>query len=431
MKQALALLLCLSLWACSSETKTDEAMLEKDLQAVRDQLDTYKVAYYKFAKLALRSSAAPDRLPPELQAVSADMKHLSDAILGYRKTPPSERSALDHLMLFRNVSQLKSLVNDTDEDLLPTLTDVFEVQQSDSTGIPYTLLSGEEKLHRQNAEHAVMSAFELMLKDTGKDIALYECMKTDPDKLEDSELKTLLQFYRGFLFFEKQLYYLSEAEFTRNIAWLDANQEVELPFARTLFQWPGADDRSTHTAFHGMNHLVRGFDRQMMDRPIDEERALEDFEAFLVDARAIGLDNELVWSIEAYLYLKQEDQDKAIAALTKLRSSPLLSTTEQGQLDESIAYVRNRESGKALNGIYDKVFLSRIASKYILGVLAKVDWRKVMAEQDVPNTEAMFDALDGLHDFLQDVQKYSGSEGVDAAKDEVEGLWEKAKESIN
>jgi len=431
MKRALAIFLSLSLWACSSEKKTDEDLREKDRQALLDHLDTHNVALYKLAKVAVRSSAAPDQLPPELQAVSADLKHLSDAILDYGKTAPSERSAWDHLGLLRNYSKLRALINSTDEDLFPTLTDIIALQQSDSTGIPYTLLSGEEKLRTQNSEHTIMSAFALLLKGLGKDVALYECAKTDPDKLEDSELKSLLQFYRGFLFFEKQLHYLSEAEFTRNINWLDMDQDVELPFVRILFQWPGADDRSTHIAFHGMNHLVRGYDRLMMGRDVDEERALQDFDVFLADAKVLGLDNELIWSVEAYLSLKREDQEKAIAALTKLRSSELLSADEHTQLDASIAYVRDREPGKALNGLYDKVFLGKIVSKYLLSVLAKVDWRKLMIEQDVPNAGAMFDALDGLHEFLLNAEKYTGSKGVDAAKEGVKNIWDEAKKTIN
>lgn len=431
LNKTLAALFYLCLGACSVEESHDTTMLEKDRRIAHDRASTIKVDYYKVVKIATRSSVAQDRLPPELQALSADLAQVSAAVIGYTEIDPEERSIVDRLRLVRNLSKLRSMTTNVDEDVFPTLTDVFQMQRSDTTGIPYTLLSGEEKLHVQSGEHTVLSIFALLTKDLGEDISFYECLKTDAYRLEASEVKALIRYYRGLLFFQKGLYYMAEAEFSDNIAWVEANKDADPFFMRVVFQWRGSDDRTTNTAFHALNHLMRGLTRSMMDRKVDEERALDDFETFLDDAREIGLDNELVWSVEAYLYLKHEESDKAIASLTKLRSSPRLGANERKQLDTAIGYVRDREPGKALNGVYDKVLLGRIASEYLLSLLAEVDWKQLLVERGVPHAERMFEALDGLKAFITELEKYAGSEGGDAAEKGIKDLFHKAKEALN
>lgn len=242
----------------------------------------------------------------------------------------------------------------------------------------------------------------------------------------------MLQYFRGFLFFEKGLYYLSEDEISRNIDWLNNNEEVDLPYTRAMFQWGNLNNQQTHLGLHSLNHLFRGFDRLMMDREIDEKRALEDFEMFLKDAKEIGMDNEIVWSIETYLYLKNEENEKAILALKKLKTSTLLSSDDKEKLDESIEYVKNRKPGEVLNGVYDKYFLSKIATKYMFSILSKVDWKKVMKEQNVPHTEEIFKTMDNLKGFIENLEKYASTENLKEAgedlKNKGESLWNKAKE---
>lgn len=228
------------------------------------------------------------------------------------------------------------------------------------------------------------------------------------------------------------------SEFSQNINWLKAHPDIDLPYTRSMLKWSHLDNAKTHTGFDALNHLFRGVDRLMMKRKIDEQRALEDFQAFLNDAQEIGLDNEIVWSIEAYLYLKNEDRDKAIAAFKKLKTSKLLSQKEKKGIDESIEYIKNRKSGKVLNGFYDKYFLSKIATKYMLSVLAQVDWKKIMKENDVPHTDEMFETVDQFQDFLVKLQQYQNTEKLKEVGTEVgqdlkkkgKGLWDNAKDLL-
>lgn len=411
--------------SCFNKEKTDEELLEKDKIELKENLDSYKITTYKFGKILIRSSAEKDTISTEFLSFKKDLDKIFNKVVKYDVKNPENLSLLDYILIYRDYKKMEDFIMKTDEDVFPTLVDAFNVIYGDSISKKREYYKGKEKEYVQNIEHAILSAVVILSKDLGKEVSLYECTKTTPELLPDSEIKTLLQYFRGFLFFEKGLYYLSEDEISRNINWLNNNKNVDLPYTRAFFQWGNLDNESTHLGLHSLNHLFRGFDRLMMEREIDEKRALEDFEAFLKDANKIGLNNEITWSIETYLYLKNEENEKAIAALTKLKTSTLLSSEDKKRIDESIEYVKNREPDKVLNGFYDKFFLSRIATKYMYVILSKVDWEKVMKKQNVPHTDEIFKTIDNLKSFIDNLKKYGSTEEL---KNKGKSLWNKTKE---
>jgi hypothetical protein len=252
----------------------------------------------------------------------------------------------------------------------------------------------------------------LATRDLGAEVSLYECSKTQPDKLPDSEMKTLLQYVRGFLFFSNRFYYLSEDEISNNIKWLEKNKEVDLPYTRAFFNWGKLNNEQTHTAFHGLNHLFRGFDRLMMERSVDEERALDDFESFLEDAHKLGIQNETVWSIESFVYIKRGKKKEAIASLTKLKTSALLTESEKTSVQESIDYLKTREPDAKLNGIYDKFFISKIATRYVMAVLAKVDWEKLLKENKVSHAEEILATIAQFKAISAGMQNMTSTQAI-------------------
>jgi hypothetical protein len=430
-KIILVLLLTLTI-SCSDDDKTDKQLLENDKKELVENLDSYKVATYKFGKILIRASAEKNTISPEFQSFKSDLDRIFNKVVKYDLEDPESLTVLDYISIYRDYKKMEDFIMETDEDIFPTLIDAFNVVYGDSISRQREYLKGEEKIYIQNIEHSVLSAIVILSKDLGKEVSLYECSKTNPELLPDSEIKTLLQYIRGFLFYEKGLYYLSEDEISRNIDWLNNNKKVDLPYTRAMFQWGNLNNEQTHIGFHSLNHLFRGFDRLMMERKIDEKRALEDFEMFLKDAKEIGLDNEIVWSIETYLYLKNEDNEKAIAALTKLKTSKLLSSEDREKIDESIEYVKNRKPGEVLNSFYDKYFLSKIATKYMFSILSKIDWEKVLKEQNVPHTEEIFETIDIFKTLVENLEKYSSTEILKDTGEEIKNggksLWNKAKE---
>lgn len=433
MKYIILLLLTLTI-SCSDKNKTDNELLEKDKIELKENLDSYKVATYKFGKILIRASAEKDTVSTEFQSFKSDLDRIFNKVVKYDIENPESLSLLDYISIYRDYKKMEKFIMKTDEDIFPTLTDAFNVVYGDSISNKREYYTGKEKEYIQNIEHSVLSAIVILSKDLGKEVSLYECSKTNPELLPDSEIKTLLQYFRGFLFFEKGLYYLSEDEISRNINWLNNNKNVDLPYTRVFFQWGNLNNEETHIGFHSLNHLFRGFDRLMMEREIDEERALQDFEIFLKDANEIGLDNEIIWSIETYLYLKNEENEKAVASLTKLKTSNLLSSDDKERIGESIEYVKDRKSGEVLNGFYDKYFLSKIATKYMFSILSNVDWEKVMKEQNVPHTDEIFKTIENLKDFIENLKKYSSTESLKKTgkdiKNKGESLWNKTKELV-
>ncbi|MGV3547442.1 MAG: hypothetical protein ACO1N4_10285, partial [Pedobacter sp.] len=411
------LLLVLFFGGCSS-VPTDEELLALDKEKLAEQLDYDKITFYKFAKIAVRSSAVQDTTKPEYQKFSKHLNNVLNSLSKVEANSGKSISPIDALLLYKDYRAVKGFVKETEEDVFPTLVEGFNHIYGDKTN-RVTLLAGNAKTEVQNIEHAILSMVVLATRDMGQPFALYECSKTQPELLPDHETKTLLEFVRGFLFFSDNLFYLSEDGLTRNIEWLDKNENVPLPYTKAFFGWRNLSDSQTHTAFHGLNYLFRGFDRLRMERDIDEERGLDDFEKFLEDTKKLGLETELTLAVESYLYLKREDKEKATAALNKLKQSSLLSNSEKEAIAKTIVYANDREAGKALNGVYDKLFLSKIATKYMISVLSKIDWEKVLKENNVPHTDKIFATVRRVRQMSNAVSSYTSEATVEKGKNEL------------
>ncbi len=416
---------------CSGEEKTDQELLKLDKKALKESLSSYKIFPYKFVKIAVRSTFTKDKHSEEFQSFKSILNKLSGKLLSHDISEPKKLSLLDYISIYRDYKKMENFIIKTDEDQFPTITDALNMMYGDSISRQRPYYSGEAKEFVQSLEHTVLSTIAIAGKSIGKEISLYECSKTNPDYLPDSEVKTLLHYFRGLLFFEKGLYYLSEDEISRNIKWLENNKGIDLPYSREIFEWGNLNNEETYKGVHGLNHLFRGFDRLMMNRGIDEERALKDFEVFLKDANEIGLENEIIWSIETYLYLKNEQKEKAIASLTKLKTSSLLSSKEKSKIDESIAYLQDRDAESLLNGVYDKYFLAKIATKYMFSKLAEVEWKKVLKEQNVPHVDEMFVVIDNVAYLMDNMNLYMTKEGIEEVgadlKNKGKDLFDKAK----
>lgn len=407
----------LLIFGCSS-VPTDEELLALDREKLTEHLDYDKITFYKFAKIAVRSSAVQDTTKPEYQKFSKHLNSVLNSLSKVNIDSGQSISPIDALLLYKDYRAVKGFVKDTEEDIFPTLVESFNHIYGDKKN-QLALLKGNAKTEAQNIEHAILSMVVLATRDMGQPFALYECSKTQPELLPNHETKTLLEFVRGFLFFSNNLFYLSEDGLTRNIKWLDKNENVPLPYTKAFFGWRNLSDSQTHTAFHSLNYLFRGFDRLRMERKIDEERALDDFEKFLEDTKKLGLETELTLAVESYSYLKREDKEKAVAALTKLTKSPLLSNSEREALEKTISYVNNREADKALNGVYDKVFLSKIATKYVFSILTKIDWERVLKENNVPHTDEIFATVRKVRQMSNAVSSYTSEATAEKGKNEL------------
>jgi hypothetical protein len=406
-------LILLILSGCNKE-QTDAALLELDKQQLAANINYDKIFFYKFVKIAVKASAVQDTLNDEYQKFG---RHLKTTVKCLSKVDSGQKeiSVTDAFSMYKDYLAVRSYIKQTDEDSFPTFIEGIQAINGDQKTIT-PLLIGDKKIEVQNMEHAALSMIVLATRDLGQPFALYECAKTQPELLPDTEIKTLLEFVRGFLFFSNRLYYLSEDGFSRNIQWLDKNETVPMPYTKAFFGWSHLNDTQTHTSFHSLNYLFRGFDRLMMERKIDQERALEDFEKFLLDTKKQGIENELTLSVEIYLNLQKGDKEKTINELNRLNKSALLSDSEHEALEKTIVYVNEREPEQALNGVYDKLFLTRIATKYMLSVITKIDWEKIMKENKIAHTDQIFATIHQAEKISKSVKSYTDGKAIEKGK---------------
>lgn len=421
------------LQSCGEE-KTDEVLLEKDRVELNTNLYSEKVLTYKMGKICVRASVAGKNVPPEFQKISNNVNNINSKIMEKGKPNFSNLSVMDYVSLYQDYSAMKDFIKTTDEDEFPTLIEAINMTNNGELVQNPVFLTGNSKIETQNIEHGILSALVILTNDLGKDVSLYECSKTNPELMTDNQIKGLLQFYRGFLFFEKKLLYLSENEFTNNLDWLGKNPNVDLEIVKAIFRWNNMSNENAHLAFNSLNHLFRGFDRLMMERKIDEKRALQDFESFIKNSEKMDLNNELTAIVESFVYIKNEENKKAIASLNKLKLSPLLSNDEIKSIDETILYIQNRQKGDITNTVVDKFFMTKIASKFMFNILLKVDWKAVLKSQNVKNVDQIFECIDNYKDFMNNISKYNNEQVIDDTttkiKETSKGLFEKAKELL-
>lgn len=426
-------LLAVSAAGCS-DPETDEFLLEQDKKTLAQNINYEKITFYKFTKIAIRSSAVKDTLNPDYLLFAEKSGHLLQSLSKVNVDSGKSPGVIDALLMYNDYRSVKKFVKETDEDIFPLLTEGLSGMYGGTSGLKLNT-SKADKIYLQNLEHAVLSMLVLTTRDLGKEFALYESGKTQPELLADSEEKTLLEYVRGLLFFSNKLYYLSEDGISRNITWLNKNKEIPLTLTKAFFNWGKLNDEQTHTAFLGLNYAFRGFDRLMMKREIDEARALEDFENFLTSMQHLGIQNELIWATEAFVALKKDKPDQAVASLTKLKTSPLCSNSEKEALNQAINYLQDRKPASALSGVYDKMFIGKIASRYMLSVAAKIDWEALLKKNQVPHTETFFATLRRFREISDQVAAYGKPSAISAGKKtlEKEGshLLEKAKGLLN
>jgi hypothetical protein len=279
-------------------------------------------------------------------------------------------------------NKLKSEIKDKNEDDYPTLLEVIfylnEVKNVKEDNLVKELKWNSAK------EHLVLSAALMAAKPLPVSFQLYETSKLDIPKLDNTEIKPLAAMFKGMIMMQNKWYYLSEESLTQGIESLDAgNLKFEFDSFPSLFPEAKIDSREAEIAqLHGLSCLLRGFARTKMDDKKKKKLAVDDFELFVNDANKIGADNELVWLAGTYVSIKKEENEKAIVYLDKLQTSENFSDSEKEALKETKEYLSKRDPDKALNVIYDKVFIGKLVVKYLSNYISQVEWHKAISKTD-------------------------------------------------
>ncbi len=105
------------LTGCFSE-QSDDALLEQDRKNLEKSLDGYKVLFYKFGKICLRSSVVQDS-SAEFQEFQAKFRAVSELIMKSASQNEKSMSVMDYIKLYRDYKSMKSFIVRTDEDQYP------------------------------------------------------------------------------------------------------------------------------------------------------------------------------------------------------------------------------------------------------------------------------------------------------------------------
>jgi len=228
--------------------------------------------------------------------------------------------------------------------------------------------------------------------------------------------------------------YLAEEDLTQNIKYIEKTRNADFSNYYWYLYGKNISKQQSQDISLAINHLLRGIDRLIIGNE-KEQGALDDFQAFLNICNYLGVQTELTLAIETYLHLKNEDSERAINSLQRLKQSTMFSEKEKKSIDESIGYLQNRESGKVLNSVYDKYFLSKIVMKYTWNKTKELDWRRFMKKQGFENVDATFNKIEATKEFIKNLEKYTTEDGLrEASKQLKEGseeLWNTAKKYWN
>ena len=415
MKIVLSSLLFLLLIVGCKQEKSREELIAEDNKKLKEAIDCYAVNKYKFTKICLRTQRVEDTTMFEYKRFNRKSYEVFNMI----KDIDFEEnlSPMDLLTLYKAYSDMSEFVSQTDEDVFPLVMEVLPLFFTDSAIIKEPLLKGEEKLVYQCAEHGILSAVTSFAM--GPKVALYEASKTNTSLLKYNEEKALLTYLRSLLFLQHGLYYLSENEFSNNITWLDNNPAGSFSKTKLLVDWNTVPEKDVYIGFHALNYLGRALNRLAMPYEKDNELGLDDLEVFLSDFQKLGIQNEIVWAIETYLYLHRGEQEKAITSLSKMKESQLLSSEEKEAIEQTIKYLKNREDGEVLNAIYDKVFLTKLVTRYIISYAQKVDWEKVLKENDVPHSDKAIALIRKMEYISNQLNKAKNGELLETTKDNL------------
>jgi hypothetical protein len=231
--------------------------------------------------------------------------------------------------------------------------------------------------------------------------------------------------FKGIVFIESQWYFLADEALTQAIDPLEAG-DIKIEFLKQNNIFPDSKisgEEQQLTELHGVACLLRGYARMNADSETKNELSMTDLEKFLDDMESLNVSNELVWVVGAYVNIKKENTDEAIRYLQLIQKSNELGTDEKEVVNQTIEYLDKRESGKALNTIFDKTFVAKIMLNYLVKCYTKADWYKKVENSKTGAQLLRYPKV--IQDYTNQIEIPSTKNVTDQGKE----LWEKVGNS--
>lgn len=368
-----------------------EEGIEKDRGEHLEVTSGLFATYWKGAKISIRSIPIDENTKAidfdEIKKAQANDlnlgKHLSrifdwEMILKGAETEKGQLFTAKEFMEFaQEVYAMAEAIETLDEDTYPTFAEVIHhssrVLQDKPIALPQ---DWNNSMDHWLFALVMESRFGLGSWKT------YEIDKINPQELATSDYRVIANLHKGVDHLRNQWYYLADESLSQAIAEASSSNITLQDHTKALLVKLKIKDFSPEEQFQLVTrasaHLMRGFSRHQADSDELNEKALEDIEAALSDFHSLGIENELVWLAESYVYINNEQQEKAIASLTKLESSNYLSDKELKLIATAKDKINNRDPDSALNILTDKVIIYKLGFSYTMSYASEIEWMQLL-----------------------------------------------------
>ncbi|EKE68106.1 hypothetical protein [Gallaecimonas xiamenensis] len=373
-----------------------EQSIDTDRKEQQEVTNGFFATYWKGAKLSIRSMPVDEHtqaidfaairqqqadrlgLGPQLSRIYDWQSALSGDYSDNALVPFDGGDLVD---FGKEVYALSDTLEGQDEDSYPTFLEVLH-HSSRALGRPQVTLPKDWN----NAMDHWLFALVLEARIGLGSWKTYELAKVDTSTMASTDYRVLAGLHKGLDALRNQWYFLADEDFSRVID--EANSaDIKLkPQTLEVLTRTAIDGFTPQQQFKLLARanalLMRGYSRHQAKSADLNDKALADIEAAIADYRTLGVENELVWLAESYVYISEEEKDKAIASLTKLQGSRYLSAKEKQLLADTQRAVQDRDPKSALNVLTDKVIFYRLGLSYALSYLDEIQWLKLLEQSE-------------------------------------------------
>jgi hypothetical protein len=147
-----------------------------------------------------------------------------------------------------------------------------------------------------------------------------------------------------------------------------------------------------------------------------------DLQQSLHEFSRLGIDNELVWMTETYLFIKNGKQTEAIESLQQLESSRYLTSREKALVSEAKSYLQKRDPEKALNFVTDRIVIYRLGLNYATTYAEEIEWVGLLAKSK--EGQKILTRFSDLRDTYEKARQYLD---LDKMGGDGKKLWKKVR----
>jgi len=372
-----------------------EKGIEKDTNEQKQIINGLFVTYWKGAKISIRSMPIDkDTKTIDFNKIKQEQvkklklgKHLShiydwEKILKNENTEEGDLfTAKEFIEFAHEVYTMSDAIQYLDEDTYPTFAEIIHhssrVLQDNPVQLPRDW---------NNSMDHWMFALVMESRFGFGSWKTYELEKVRPQDLVTSDYRIVAGLHKGIDHLRNKWYHLADESFSQAIAEANNPNVTLQDHTKNLLLIAKINALSPEEQFklifRAISYLFRGFSRHQADSNELNKKALVDIEAAIFDFQHLGIENELVWIAESYVYIHGGENKKAIVSLTKIESSNYLTAKERKLIAQAIQKIENRNPDSALNILTDKIILYKLGFSYTLSYASEIQWMQLLEKTE-------------------------------------------------